>query len=156
MVIILREFYLEPHGLIYVLKTLPGNTLLPPPADKDLIAENEAFWADAQTQVLASVEDAIAPPASGIPETFAEGALARLHVPQEPGINATTIGLYCSRSLDFWGVELQRTGDLTKLPRPSGRLLCLIPITWLRRLISILTGLFAKGSVPSWTHHCYS
>ena len=108
-----ERFYLEPHGLTYVLKTLPGNTLLPPPADKDLTAENEAFWADAQTQVLASVEDAIAPPASGIPETFAEGALARLHVPREPGINATTIGLYCSRSLDFWGVELQRTGDLT-------------------------------------------
>ncbi len=57
-----EEFYLEPHGLIYKLKILPNNTLLPPPPDKNLIAENEAFWDAAQTGALAPVESALAPP----------------------------------------------------------------------------------------------
>jgi hypothetical protein len=39
-----EQFYLEPHGLVYKLKTLPADTLLPPLPDKNLIAENEAFW----------------------------------------------------------------------------------------------------------------
>ena len=39
-----EQFYPEPHGLVYKLKTLPEDTLLPPLPDKNLIAENEAFW----------------------------------------------------------------------------------------------------------------
>ncbi len=39
-----EQFYQEPHGLIYVLKPLPEDTLLPPALDKNLIAENESFW----------------------------------------------------------------------------------------------------------------
>jgi tetratricopeptide (TPR) repeat protein len=108
-----ERFYLEPHGMIYTLKTLPNDTLIPPPADKDLIAENEAFWADARTRELASVENAIAPPAPDTSDTFAQRVFARLHVPQEWDINAVDIGVYCSRDLDFWGVELQRAGELT-------------------------------------------
>ena len=42
-----EQFYLEPHGLIYKLKTLPADTLLPPLPDKNLIAENETFWTQA-------------------------------------------------------------------------------------------------------------
>jgi tetratricopeptide (TPR) repeat protein len=108
-----ERFYLEPHGMIYTLKTLPNDTLLPPPADKDLIAENEAFWADASTRELASVENAIAPPAPDAPDTFAQGVFARLHVPQDGNNNAIDVGVYCSRALDFWGVQLQRAGELT-------------------------------------------
>ena len=47
------------------------------------------------------------------PPDFAQRVLARLHVPREQDMNAAAIGLYCSRGLDFWGVELQRAGDLT-------------------------------------------
>jgi tetratricopeptide (TPR) repeat protein len=108
-----ERFYLEPHGMVYTLKTLPNDTLLPPPADKNLIAENEAFWTTARAKELTSVENAIAPPLPDAPETFAQRALARLHVQQEQDINAAVIGLYCSRCLDFWGVELQRAGNLT-------------------------------------------
>jgi hypothetical protein len=55
-----EQFYLEPHGLVYKLKTLPEDTLLPPPLDKNLIAENEAFWARAEAQAFASIERAVA------------------------------------------------------------------------------------------------
>jgi tetratricopeptide (TPR) repeat protein len=46
-------------------------------------------------------------------ETFAQTMLARLHVPQESDMIATDIGVYCSRDLDFWGVESERAGELT-------------------------------------------
>ena len=44
-----EQFYLEPHGLVYKMKTLPDDTLLPPLPDKNLIAENEDFWTQVGT-----------------------------------------------------------------------------------------------------------
>ena len=108
-----ENFYLEPHGLVYKLKKLPDDTLLPPSPDENLIAENNEFWRAAKTGALASVEDALAPPGTNSPETFAQKLLTRLHMPHEANINADLIGAFCSQSLNFWGVELQRTGDLT-------------------------------------------
>ena len=107
-----EEFYLEPHGLIYKLKLLPS-TFLPPLADKNLIAENNAFWDAADNGALSSVENAMTPPDPHAAQTFAQQMLERLHVPHEQNINAAIIGSYCSRSLNLWGVELQRAGDLT-------------------------------------------
>jgi tetratricopeptide (TPR) repeat protein len=108
-----ESFYLEPHGLVYKLKILPPATLVPPPPDKNLIAENETFWKTAQADALASVANALEPADPDAPENFLNAQLARLHVPHEPDFNALLVGSYCSRSLDFWGVELQRLGDLT-------------------------------------------
>jgi tetratricopeptide (TPR) repeat protein len=107
-----EQFYLEPHGLVYRLKDLPGDTLLPPPPDEDLIAENETFWSEAQAQGLNAVESALAP-AEDTPQTFVQKQLARLHVPLEGNLNAAVAGAYCSRSANFWGVESQRAGELT-------------------------------------------
>jgi tetratricopeptide (TPR) repeat protein len=108
-----EQFYSEPHGLVYKLRILPSDTLLPPAPDNNLIAENEAFWADAQPQVLKSVEDTLAPRDPNLPETFAQKVLARLHIPREESISDLFVGAWCSRSLDFWGVEQQRSGYLT-------------------------------------------
>ncbi|HTR40164.1 MAG TPA: DUF2723 domain-containing protein [Pseudomonadales bacterium] len=108
-----EQFYAEPHGLVYKLKPLPNDTLLPPLVDNNLIAENEAFWTDAQSQGLKSVEDALAAEDPNAPQSFAQKMLARLHIPREPNPNAMVIGANCSRSLDFWGVEQQRAGYLT-------------------------------------------
>lgn len=107
-----EAFYAEPHGLVYKLRELPTETLLPPPADKSLVAANEAFWAKAQAQVLDSIEHDPAPTATNGLESFADRELEQLHIPHEPDVNAAFIRAYCSRSLDFWGVELQRAGDL--------------------------------------------
>jgi tetratricopeptide (TPR) repeat protein len=107
-----EEFYLEPHGLVYKLKALPHDTLLPPPPGKNLIAENETFWQAARADALAPVANALAS-ADPDAENFLSAQLARLHVPREPDFNALLVGSYCSRSLDFWGVILQRLGDLT-------------------------------------------
>jgi len=42
-----------------------------------------------------------------------EKMLVQLHIPREQSINALLIGAYCSRCLDFWGVEQQKGGYLT-------------------------------------------
>ncbi len=108
-----EAFYGEPHGLLYKLKLLPADTLVPPPPDKDLIAENQTFWKTARADDLAPLAEALAPSDSRSSETFVSAQLDRLHVPREMDVTAALLGSYCSRSLDFWGVELQRLGDLT-------------------------------------------
>jgi tetratricopeptide (TPR) repeat protein len=108
-----EQFYLEPHGLIYKLKTLPEDTLLPPPLDKNQIAENEAFWSRAEEQAFAPIERAVTPSYSAPPRSLRRKLLASLYVRREQNANAAAAGVFYSRGLDFWGVEQQRAGDLT-------------------------------------------
>src|SRR5208283_4062949 len=107
-----EQFYAEPHGLVYRLKPLPDDTLLPPLPDKDLIATNEAFWSLVAAQAFAPIERAVAPPDPNAPRSRGERLLDRFHVPRESSRNAVTAGTYYSRSLDFWGVLLQRANEL--------------------------------------------
>jgi tetratricopeptide (TPR) repeat protein len=107
-----EQFYAEPHGLVYKLKILPNDTLLPALPDKKQIAENESFWTSAAEQAFAPIEKAAAPADPNAPRSFGEELLTRFHVTREPNLNAITAGTYYSRDLDFWGVELQRAGEL--------------------------------------------
>jgi tetratricopeptide (TPR) repeat protein len=109
-----EEFYLEPHGLIYKLQTLPNDTLLPPPPDKNEIAENEAFWAQAEKTVFPPIERALAPSDPDAPKSFRREMFAQLYLEPETNQNAVVAGDFYSRSLDFWGVQLQRAGELDK------------------------------------------
>jgi tetratricopeptide (TPR) repeat protein len=109
-----EQFYLEPHGLIYKLQTLPQGTLLPPSLDKNQIAENEAFWAQAEKTAFAPIERALALSAQNAPQSFGEKLLAQLYIERETNWNAVVAGNFYSRSLDFWGVQLQRSGELDK------------------------------------------
>jgi tetratricopeptide (TPR) repeat protein len=108
-----EQFYQEPHGLAYKLKTLPGDTLLPPLPDKNQIAENRAFWARVETQAFAPIKRAVTPPDPNAPRSWGQRMLDRFHVPREQNQNAILAGIFYSRSLNFWGVQLQRAGDLT-------------------------------------------
>ncbi len=107
-----EQFYLEPHGLVYTMVTLPADTLLPPLPDKALISENETFWTQTAAPVLASSERAVAPPDPNAPQSWGERWLKKFHVQREPNQTAVLLGAFYSRSLDFWGVELQRAGEL--------------------------------------------
>jgi len=109
-----EQFYLEPHGLVYKLKPLPRDTLLPPPLDQDQIALNEAAWSRADDHALPDIEREISPPEDGVPRSFGQRLLARLHVAREQNPNAVVAGTFYSRGLDFWGVALQRAGELQK------------------------------------------
>ncbi len=109
-----EQFYQEPHGLVYKLKSLPADTLLPLLPDKDQIARNDAFWSQVKTQAFASIERAVAPADPNVRLSRGERLLKKFHVPREPNGNAILIGGLYSRSLDFWGVQLQRAGELEK------------------------------------------
>ncbi|HEY3761806.1 MAG TPA: tetratricopeptide repeat protein [Verrucomicrobiae bacterium] len=104
-----EQFYLEPHGLVYKLKTLPTDTLLPPLPDKDLIVENEDFWTHDAAPSVARVAAIVASPNPDAGLSEGEYLLLRLHISRQANQNAALFaGGYYSRSLDFWGVQLQR------------------------------------------------
>ncbi|HTY86314.1 MAG TPA: tetratricopeptide repeat protein [Candidatus Acidoferrum sp.] len=109
-----EQFYQEPHGLVYQLKPLPEGTLLPPPPDPSQIAANEQFWSAVAAQTFPPIERAVEPPDPNAPRSRGERLLARFHVPRERNHNAVAVGAYYSRSLDFWGVQLQRVNELEK------------------------------------------
>ncbi len=109
-----EQFYLEPHGLIYKLNTLPNDTLLPPPLEKNQIAANESFWSHAETEVFPPIIRALTPADPRAPKSFGEQVLQCLHATQEPDPNLILAGTFYSRGLDFWGVALQRAGELEK------------------------------------------
>jgi tetratricopeptide (TPR) repeat protein len=108
-----EQFCLEPHGLVYKLNTLPGDTLRPPLPDKNLIAANEAFWAQAEQIAFAPIIQTVTPPDPLAPQSLGEKLLKLFHVAREPNPNADVVGPFYSRSLDFWGVQVQRAGYLT-------------------------------------------
>lgn len=108
-----EQFYAEPHGLVYKLNPLPDATLLPPPLDKNLIAANENFWAQAEQAAFAPILAAVTPAEPEAPQSFGEMLLDRFHVAREPNPNAAIAGSYYSRSLNDWGVQSQRAGNLT-------------------------------------------
>jgi len=109
-----EQFYQEPHGLVYKLKILPGDTLLPPLPDKNQIATNQAFWAHVETQAFTPIERAVTPSDPNAPCSRGEWWLDTFHVPREPNQNAITAGAFYSRSLNFWGVQLQYANELEK------------------------------------------
>lgn len=109
-----EQFYQEPHGLVYLLKPLPEDTLLPPALDKNLIAENESFWTPVAENCLPAIEKALHPPNFKKQKNAAGWIMMHLHVSSEPNPNAVMAGLFYSRGLNFLGVQLQRAGELEK------------------------------------------
>jgi len=109
-----EQFYLEPHGLVYKFKLLPRDALLPPLPDKNLIAENEAFWTHVEAQAFPAIERAVTPSDPNAPLTLGQRWLKKFHVSREPNRDAASAGAFYSHSLDFWGVQLQRAHELEK------------------------------------------
>jgi len=108
-----EQFYQEPCGLVYKLRTLPSDTLLPPLPDKNQIAANQVFWDRVEPRTFSPIERAVTPPDPNAPRDWGQQVLDRFHVPREQNPNAIVAGTYYSRSLNYWGVQLQRSGDLT-------------------------------------------
>jgi tetratricopeptide (TPR) repeat protein len=109
-----ERFYQEAHGLTYPLKKLPEDTLLPPPIGAARIAENEAFWDRAVAVLQPYVERAFNPPDYTKSKKPADWLLMHLHASSDVNQNAIQVGMFCSRSLNEWGVELQKAGELDK------------------------------------------
>ena len=89
-----ESFYLEPHDLVYRLKPYPANSVEAPAPDAALIGRQQSYWKSLLAGPLKELKAAVA----GLPSErrarvkFTEAYVAQLS----------------SRSLDYWGVELQR------------------------------------------------
>jgi tetratricopeptide (TPR) repeat protein len=105
-------FYQEPHGLIYQLKRLPEDNLLPPPLSNNLIAENQDFWGGVCQTALPKIEQDLAVDDAAAHPNFLNWLLLRLHSQTDGNPNAYFAANLYSRSLNYWGVELQRAGHL--------------------------------------------
>jgi tetratricopeptide (TPR) repeat protein len=106
-------FYQEPHGLNYLMKTLPNDTLMPAPLSAELIAENQKFWHETVQTEFPRLEQEIKPydPAAHLnPPNW---IIMHLHGQADPNPNAVFAANLYSRALNYWGVNLQRANDLT-------------------------------------------
>lgn len=120
-------FYLEPHGLVYKLDPYPTNTLLAPLPSKALISENEAFWAKADKQALQPLLAAVALPSPGTESGLLDNLVDMAHLTRESNRDAATLAVYYSRALDYWGVQIQKSGQLTNAAAHFQRALDLNP-----------------------------
>ena len=110
-------FYPEPHGLAYRLVHYPTNSFFTPLPSQPLIDENENFWTRAEGEDLKPLLAGASPPplpsdASLVTSGF-QSLIARLHLARVQSDDATLLASRYSRALDFWGVKLQKAGQLT-------------------------------------------
>ncbi|MBC8002563.1 MAG: tetratricopeptide repeat protein, partial [Opitutaceae bacterium] len=80
-----ERFYARPHGLVYELKPYPNGVVNAPPMTTEEIAENQRFWMPLQG-----------------------GTLPRIAQNAPRNNEARVLGAYYSRTINQWGVELQR------------------------------------------------
>jgi tetratricopeptide (TPR) repeat protein len=120
-------FYPEAHGQVYKLEHYGTNTVFAPPLSQKLIDENEAYWAKTDANLLKPVLAAITPVKPGRNPGIMEWLMDAAHLAKEPNPNAAILGVYSSRALDFWGVQMQRSGHLPQAAAHFSRALDLNP-----------------------------
>ena len=107
-------FYPQPHGMVLALKRYDAATLLPPRLTPELVSENESFWAKSTSQTLKPILATTTPNASEEQPSLLDKLFKKLGVPPEQNAQNALLGAYYSRSLNSWGVEMQKLGELEK------------------------------------------
>jgi len=120
-------FFLEAHGLVYKLSPYAASTLLSPLPSIALTDENERFWAQIETTAFPPLLSGMSEPKIGPDPSLVERWMKFAHLRKEPDSNSRLIGSYYSRALDYWAVEVQKTGDLKKAAAHFERALELNP-----------------------------
>ncbi len=103
--------YAQPHGLAFRMLPYPDGVILPPPLSKELLEENNAFWAKAEENFLAPILASVSPPPQRNPGFWKE-LMERLHISTKPNRDATQMALLLSVNLDYWGTEAQKANQL--------------------------------------------
>jgi tetratricopeptide (TPR) repeat protein len=109
-----ERFYLEPHGLVYQFKSYTSTNPFPPALSEDLMAQNEAFWSKAASESLEPLLPFISANRKRENDSLIGRFTKMARLKNEPNRDASVIGRFYSRALDYWGVELQRKGELEK------------------------------------------
>jgi tetratricopeptide (TPR) repeat protein len=104
-------FYPQPQGLLYQLNLYPTNKLLAPPLSKELLDKDIAFWNQFDDTVLKPLVTHVT--VSEAPQTSTPfQRIAHLaHLSNEPNRDASLLAKFYSRTVNAWGVDLQRAGQ---------------------------------------------
>ena len=105
-------FYPEAHGMVYKLQRYSTNTPLALVPSQELMAENEKFWQQVDAPVLDFIQTAAHEAAPPTQNTLWAGRIKPALTAQEGNHDATSLGRYYSLALDYWGVQMQRSGHL--------------------------------------------
>ncbi|MFO1477938.1 MAG: tetratricopeptide repeat protein [Verrucomicrobiota bacterium] len=105
-----EAFYPQPNGLNLPLLTYPTNTIEVPPTPGAVIEANNRFWKETLPDLLPLTSFIQADPGEGF--NIKQWLLQQLKIPFQPNFTAVTLGKYYSLALNFWGVQLQRNGQL--------------------------------------------
>jgi tetratricopeptide (TPR) repeat protein len=119
-----ESFYLTPRNLVYELHLYPTNTIQAPPLSATVIAENQAFWS-------AFIKDR----APQLP------ALAKL------SDEAHAVNAYYSRSLNYWGTELQKAKKLDDAATAFATAISLNPENAVAKVNQLFNAGLRKGEI---------
>ena len=112
-----ERLYAEPHGLTYRLLAAPTNSLIIPLISPELLKANKGVWAEAERSAILPLIAVVGALPGGTNRSLLERCLARLHIKKEPNRDAQALTSFYSRSLNSWGVDLQKGGDLAAAAR---------------------------------------
>lgn len=107
-------FHDVPRKLVYQLRTFPPESLLPPPLEAEVIAENEAFWTRLEGETLSPVLAAATPRDPAAVLSVMEKLYGFFRLKPLRNAQAVTLAAFYSRALNNWGVELQKAGEFEK------------------------------------------
>ena len=120
-------FYPQARGLVYQLHQYSTNTpsLILPSAEA--ITNNETFWSQIDEPVLKPLLQAATAAHSVAQEGVRPGLKEKLLGPQELNRDVAALTRFYSQSLDFWGVQMQRSGRLAEAAEHFRRAVDLYP-----------------------------
>jgi tetratricopeptide (TPR) repeat protein len=106
-------FYPQPKGLIHEMVQFPTNIIYTPPLPEHVIKQNQDFWIGVYSTNVTSLLPYIEPAKIRQDPGSVEKLAQKAHLLKQPNRQAVILARLYSRSLDFWGVQLQRNNDLT-------------------------------------------
>ncbi|HYG35609.1 MAG TPA: DUF2723 domain-containing protein, partial [Clostridia bacterium] len=139
----------EAHGLIYKLNFCPSDTLVFPAAPKESIAENEAFWAKADGNVLQPIQSAVEYASQERASGFAARLAEKLHLAKEPNRQALLLATFYSQARNYWGGEMQKSGHLKEAAGHFQRALTLNPDNLVAKINLECNGKLQSGGKAS-------
>ncbi|MCU0787495.1 MAG: DUF2723 domain-containing protein [Verrucomicrobia bacterium] len=105
-------FQASPAGILNLLHPYPPGQLLPDPLDQQVVDLNETFWDKDASRLVKEVQEGILLGQPKSPSEKQNPLIEKLHLRDEKNLTAQSLGSWLSRSLNSYGVELQRSGYL--------------------------------------------
>jgi tetratricopeptide (TPR) repeat protein len=104
--------YPQPHGIAHRVAQYPTNTLFRPAMSSEVLQENSLFWSEMLTNEVACLTRCTSPRWDDSSTNFLHRVLNALRVTPGVFVDPLVAAGFHSRSINAWGVELQKLGRL--------------------------------------------